>query len=128
MGAVGVLAGARRASVASHDGVATALWPHGRLPASQRLEGDCQGPHLPAARRHGEGYARLAQDTSAEGAGRDPQRRDQWAADGEGGRGARQMEGAVERRLIGGHPAAVMKVTTVCKTTEQIGQIWRIEV
>ena len=52
-----------------------------RLSAAQCEEGDCKGTHLSAAGGDGEGYARLAQDASAEGAGRDAERRDQRAGD-----------------------------------------------
>ena len=63
-----------RSSVAAHDGLATALRPHGRLSAPGRLKGDREGADLPSARRDGEGHARLAQDASAKRAARDAER------------------------------------------------------
>ena len=66
VGAVGVPAGAEACVRGAH----MTVWqpPYGAhrgLSATQRVEGDREGTHVPSARRHGEGHARLAQDASA---------------------------------------------------------------
>ena len=64
VGAVGVPAEAGRASVAHMTVWQPPVWPHRRLSAPKRGEGDREGTHVPAGRRHGQGHARLAQDAS----------------------------------------------------------------
>ena len=50
--------------LARHDGMGAVHWSDGGLHAPQQREGRRRGAHLPSARRHGEGHARLEQDAA----------------------------------------------------------------